>query len=330
MSLTRTSSCLKLLEILYDEKVHSKSEIASLLETNPRNVSEYVKELHLAGYTIHSCPGKNGGYSMKGQKVYLPHGPLSNEQKNALKQAQSLLSASSLMDPSEKQQLEEAVFSVVDEQNKRAAVHHIGNDFSKSSTKNTNARLLDELRKYVLEQRKVKIEYQKPSSRKSEDLIIHPYEIVEDHGKYYVLAYCEQRDDYRTYTISKTRMKSIEGLDARFERRPDFDLEERIGSSSIMKHQEMQVELLVKVEEEARFDEETWGYNYNIVSYDKDWLKATFTTDETFYLMGRIFNFGDAIKVLSPESLKQDLLDKFCRIEKIYGKDESLTHDASR
>lgn len=63
---------LKLLDIMYDEKLHKISELQRELELSNSSVRIYVKELLDFGYDIQSYRGKNGGYKLdkKGKKYY--------------------------------------------------------------------------------------------------------------------------------------------------------------------------------------------------------------------------------------------------------------------
>lgn len=60
---------LKLLEILYDEKIHKIYELEQKLNLSNSSVRVYVYELKDFGYYIESYKGRNGGYMLtKGSK----------------------------------------------------------------------------------------------------------------------------------------------------------------------------------------------------------------------------------------------------------------------
>lgn len=63
-----------------------------MLETNPRNVIEYRKELEEAGYIIISVPGKFGGYKLDNTQI-IPTLKLSEEEKMTLFAGASYLDA---------------------------------------------------------------------------------------------------------------------------------------------------------------------------------------------------------------------------------------------
>ena len=58
----RTALCIKML-MIFD--VVSIKELSEELETNPRNIPEYRKELEAAGYPIETVSGRYGGDRLK-------------------------------------------------------------------------------------------------------------------------------------------------------------------------------------------------------------------------------------------------------------------------
>ena len=53
----KTAACIKIIQLLSCRDVVSTNELADLLETNPRNIKEYIKEIQLLGYNIESYKG---------------------------------------------------------------------------------------------------------------------------------------------------------------------------------------------------------------------------------------------------------------------------------
>lgn len=60
--MNRTGKCIKMLLLLNERDGLSKTEIAKAIETNPRNVQEYRRELEAAGFKFHVTAGRYGGY----------------------------------------------------------------------------------------------------------------------------------------------------------------------------------------------------------------------------------------------------------------------------
>lgn len=94
----KAAMCIKMLEILNTGRVYKVSELADFLETNPRNIVEYKKELEECGYYIDSIPGRYGGYQLN-QVNLLPALKLSKLEKEALNNSMNcLLSKNDFLD----------------------------------------------------------------------------------------------------------------------------------------------------------------------------------------------------------------------------------------
>ena len=90
--------CIRMLQILSSGRVYKISELAELLDTNPRNIIEYKKELDEVAFEsgfsfyIKNIPGRYGGYCLDGE-VTLPSLKLTPEQKESLDSAFNYLLA---------------------------------------------------------------------------------------------------------------------------------------------------------------------------------------------------------------------------------------------
>ena len=84
--------CIQMLQILNSGRVYKASELADLLETNPRNIIEYKKELEEAGYYIISIPGKFGGYQLD-KTAIMPSLKFTEDEKKAISDGAGYLEA---------------------------------------------------------------------------------------------------------------------------------------------------------------------------------------------------------------------------------------------
>ena len=82
--MSKTSQCIQLLKILYSRsRKVSVKELADILETNERNIPEYVKELREVGYEIKTIAGRYGGYLLE-RKSTFPSVKLNDYEKDGL------------------------------------------------------------------------------------------------------------------------------------------------------------------------------------------------------------------------------------------------------
>ena len=81
--LFKTALCIKMLMILFTRDVVSIKELSDELDTNPRNIPEYRKELEAAGYLIETVSGRYGGYRLK-KTDFFPTVRLTDAEKKAM------------------------------------------------------------------------------------------------------------------------------------------------------------------------------------------------------------------------------------------------------
>ncbi|MCR5348365.1 MAG: WYL domain-containing protein [Bacilli bacterium] len=60
----KAGKCIQMLQILRSGRLYKAEALAELLDTSPRNVIEYRKELNRLHQIVASVPGKNGGYRL--------------------------------------------------------------------------------------------------------------------------------------------------------------------------------------------------------------------------------------------------------------------------
>ena len=73
IELNRTALTIRMLMILKARAIQepiSTEKLAALLETNPRNIREYRKELETAGFTIEHKKGPYGGYLLEKSALF--------------------------------------------------------------------------------------------------------------------------------------------------------------------------------------------------------------------------------------------------------------------
>ena len=82
--MSKTTQCIELLKILYSRsRIVSVNELSDVLETNPRNIPEYVSELRDCGYDIKTIHGRYGGYLLERHSTF-PALKLSDSEREGL------------------------------------------------------------------------------------------------------------------------------------------------------------------------------------------------------------------------------------------------------
>ncbi len=168
----------------------------------------------------------------------------------------------------------------------------------------------------------LKISYRKYTSEESETLDIHPYALKEMERRWYLVAYCEQRDDVRVYGLD--RILSIRQKDATFTMPEGFDLGTMFGSSYGVylpdKGQEA-VEITFRATPmEAKYIRDL------PIHGSQTEVKQNVFTIKVIPNVNLIMEFcrrGDRIEVLSPSDIREEVEKELTRAADLY-KDRKL------
>ena len=160
-------------------------------------------------------------------------------------------------------------------------------------------------------QRRVKIVYRALEAEEPTERVIEPYFIepaAAGHSSY-VIAYCHRAHEIRTFKVE--RIESIEPTLEHYVIPPGFDANEFFGSSwGITVYGEVKTVKLRFDPEIARIMEETVWHPSQVVEKQKDGsVVVTLRVSVTDELCFWILSWGEKVKVLEPEELRQDVIE---------------------
>ena len=198
----KTAKCIRMLMILFTRDVVSIRELAKLLNTNPRNVPEYRKELEAAGYYIQTVEGKYGGYKID-KSDFFPSVRLTEDEMKALSDSFEYLSKRKDFPtlPTYKSAMEKMFSANRYKTVKRDELLIIPRHPLKMPREEIHKRyaaLSDCTERMV----KMEVEYRSNDNilRKR---IIHPYKMYMYDDAWFVLAYCELVKEIRYFKINR-------------------------------------------------------------------------------------------------------------------------------
>lgn len=209
---SKTTLCLEMLQILNSGKVYKVSELAELLETNPRNIVEYKKELSDAGYFIINIPGKYGGYKL--DKTYtIPSLKFTEDEKRILQVASDYITAhGDFLDAQLYQKAMAKVFSSMAGMPKTEETPIIPGVTFTMSNEEINKRF-NAIRACVDKKQKLSVDYLSVDNE-VRTRVIHPYKLFIFHNAWFVIGYCELCKDFRYFKL--TRIESFNVLPQKF------------------------------------------------------------------------------------------------------------------
>ena len=298
--MSKTSNCIKMLRILKTHGRINKSELANLLDTNPRNISEYVKELESAGYLVDVYSGKNGGYELRND-AFLPSFRLNEEELNAITQGIEYLRARN--DFALKDELNLALSKILSD-NKKLDYEEISiiNRFPlKMPIEEIKKRLLT-LQESIKTKCKVKIVYSSLEN-KSKTHILFPLKIFMFNNAWFVLALDDELNKILYFKLN--RIEKINLLESKF-RIPLYYKESDYLDEFGMKNNGnwYSLELKITGKSAVLIKERIYGRNQQIIDQDDGSIILKVEMQNEDDVDGFILKMKDSCEVLKKELIK--------------------------
>lgn len=304
----KAGMCIAMLQILNTGKVYKVSELAELLETNPRNIIEYKKELEEFGYYIENIPGRYGGYRLE-NTVLLPALKFSDEEKKILLEGNNYLT--NRYEFPYKKEFDLCVAKII------STIAHEGlsNDILVINKypyqmSDTDIRIrYDQIKNSIKKREIINIKYQFNDDLK--EINFHPYEIFMYDNFWYVIGWNEQINDIDYLKIN--RMNLITGLKKKYTKWKSYNRSDYLEPTGFKKEQWYHLELKVDKSFVGQIKERVYGKNQEITfEKNKYILKVDIQNKEE--IIALVLSFGNNVEVIEPTWLKDELLN----IAKLY------------
>ena len=308
----KAGMCIAMLQILNTGKVYKVSELAELLETNPRNIIEYKKELEEFGYYIENIPGRYGGYRLE-NTVLLPALKFSDEEKKILLEGNNYLT--NRYEFPYKKEFDLCVAKII------STIAHEGlsNDILVINKypyqmSDTDIRIrYDQVKNSIKKREIINIKYQFNDDLK--EINFHPYEIFMYDNFWYVIGWNEQINDIDYLKIN--RMNLITGLKKKYTKWKSYNRSDYLEPTGFKKEQWYHLELKVDKSFIGQIKERVYGKNQEITfEKNKYILKVDIQNKEE--IIALVLSFGNNVEVLEPTWLKDELLNTAKLYLKIY------------
>lgn len=295
-----------ILSILLQKEKVTAPELAEKFEVSRRTINRDIENLCKAGIPIRTSQGAGGGISiMEGfsmDRTLLT----SKDMKMILAGLRSLDSVSG-----------SRYYGQLMEKIKPGASDIVtGNDAIlidlSSWNKDAIAPRISFIQDAIEERTILAFDYYAPSGETQRE--IEPYYLIFKWSSWYVYGFCLMRQDFRMFKLN--RMSKIRSMEHHFEIRnvqvPDL-------SSSRLYPPAIKVKAIVEPKMKWRLIEE-FGPDCFAVREDGRLLFSGFYSDEDS-LLAWILTFGDQIKLVEPDGLKEKLLNIANNIKTIYGEE---------
>ena len=165
----------------------------------------------------------------------------------------------------------------------------------------------------------IKIDYQKYTSASAETLTLRPYAVKEFAKRWYLIAFCIERDGLRVYGLD--RIRSLMATDTTFKMEKGFDVEELFATSFGIYLPEGKARTITfrSSEKEARFLRDLPLHKSQKELERKDGYVtfSIFVCPDRNMLM-EFYRYGSSIEVLSPSDIRKEIAAELSSAAKLY------------
>ncbi|MBE7081937.1 MAG: YafY family transcriptional regulator [Clostridiales bacterium] len=292
---------LRILFELMSKKCVKASYLAEKYEVSVRSIHRYINCLELAGVPIYTIRGNNGGFAIidtfKFSSTFLT--------QQEFEQTIGALTAITSSVPNND------ITNVI---NKLKSV--IRNEYSGVNLKSGNLIIdagpwgdtvgykakLNVLQKCIESNNNILIRYHDRNGEITER-IIEPHVIVFKQGLWYVFAYCHLRNDFRFFKTGRIEQATI--LNQKFERK---DISQQDLPLSFWQGDTTTQDVIFEIDKKCLSDIEEWLGIENITFKNgKHIAEVKLPFDNG--LISKIISYGNGIKVISPISLRDEVIN---------------------
>ena len=315
----KTANCILLLQILSSRNIVKVSELADILETNPRNIVEYRKELEEVGYYIESVSGRYGGYRLIKTNI-LPSLKFTNKEKEALYIGSDyLLSRNDFLFKNDYSTAISKMFSSIiynDFKNNVEIIYKFPLVMSEDELTGRYSIIKDCLENEIC----LEITYLSLKNKERKH-IIHPYDIFMYNNAWFVLGWNETVSNVGYFKIN--RIKSLEKLDRNFTRWLSYKKSDYINEYGFVNNGDWYRVKFAAYNSFASFvQEREYGRNQKVEIISENETIVDVEIQNESRLIKFLLSHGEDVKILEPEWLVDKVFEEINKIYKLYSKEK--------
>ncbi|TYV90225.1 helix-turn-helix transcriptional regulator [Listeria monocytogenes] len=297
--------------ILLDKERISAQELADRFEVSLRTIYRDIDAIDLAGVPIRSTPGVGGGFEI------MPNYKMDSKVFSTADLSAILMGLSSLSNMVRGDELINALakiksFIPADRAKEiELKANHIYIDLSQW-TGNNNIQPHVEIIKVALQENKLlTFEYIAHQGNKTVR-IVEPYQLVMKSSHWYLYGYCQNRNDFRLFRLS--RMSGLKILEDTFTlrdfRKPQLEMEDIVAV--------MQIEIKIRIHQSIIDRVLDYCSYENFYPDGEEHYIVSFPFIENDYHYDILLSFGDKCECLEPLHIREKMKRRIYDIVSIY------------
>jgi predicted DNA-binding transcriptional regulator YafY len=289
--------------ILLNKGTVTAKELAERFGVSTRTIYRDIDVLSAAGVPVYMNKGNGGG-------IYLLENYAINRTLISAQESESLLLAIKTLQATQYPELD-MILEKMGAIFQNASNHEwVEVDFSPWGSLPNEKNKFNDIRRALLRRKVISFQYVNAEGQKSVRLA-EPEKLIFKDNAWYLVAFCRQRQEHRTFRIS--RLKKLEVLVESFkQKRPPGPNTEAKDFSQPLVHLKL------------RFQSKTLNriYDYFDDSYilqnDDDSFTLEVALPDGEWIYGYILSFGALVEVLEPEHVKMSIMERMRQSLKIY------------
>ena len=313
--MNRAAACIKIIQILSVRNDYvNTEELADLLETNPRNIREYMKELEVAGYTLLSMKGVYGGYKLD-KSCMLPSLKLTLDDKKCIGEAIDYLhTKTDFLNFTNFQDVMGRITASVERNNEVTPITMIDR-FPLAMDKSLLESRYQLLSECIDGQVKCEITY-KSAQNKEKIHMIHPYKLFVYNATWFILAYNESINNIGYFKLN--RIVNIYKTRNHFTILKGFDEKDYLDGFGMTKNGEYFKVTLEFTNLNMAISERIYGRHQVVTEIDPTHTLFTAEMQNKDMIASFVMSFGKNCKVIEPEWLKEKVKKHYLDSLKLY------------
>jgi predicted DNA-binding transcriptional regulator YafY len=297
--------------LLLEKERIGAHELAEMFEVSPRTIYRDIDTINMAGIPVCSVPGVGGGFEIM-QKYKIDKKVFSTSDLSAI--LMGLSNLSTMIRGDELVNALAKVKSFIPSDKARdieLKANQIYIDLSPWIGNRNIQAYLEIIKKSLLESKLLSFEYAdrygNATTRKAE-----PYQLVLKNGHWYLQGYCQKRNDFRLFKISRISNLQIqeEFFTPRDYQKPQLDFADVLATMQIKIKIRIHKSVMDRVLDYCAYEHfSPDGYEHYIVSFP-------FLENEYYYNI--LFSFGDKCECLEPLHIRSEMKRRIRDIATLY------------
>lgn len=280
----------EMLYLLLEKKKITAKELAQRFEVSTRTIYRDVEILSNAQIPIYATKGKGGGICLLEEYVF-DKALLSEKEQNQILFALQGMNKIGIK--------EEEILDKVSRMFQKEKNNWIEVDFSEWGTDRSKNHTFELIKEAILKQQVIKIHYFNSYGEESIRKV-EPIQIYFKSKSWYLIAYCRKKEEARMFKIR--RIQDIEILEEKFQKRKTEELVQEPEFKMIHLELEIVEEMAYRVYDE--FPKESIKKQKNGV------FSVTVEYPEGDWIDSFILSFGETIKIIKPDSIRNRIKNK--------------------